>query len=354
MRTGMIRIGIVGAGANTRAKHLPNLQEMEGVGVVSVCNRSLESTSKVAHEFGIPTLYERWQELVAAPDTDAILVGTWPHLHCPVTLAALAANKHVLCEARMAMNASQAHMMLAAAHQHPARVAMLVPAPHTLRVDKTIRRLIAEGYLGNLLAIEVRAGGSFLDPDAPLHWRQDFELSGFNTMTLGIWYESLLRWAGEAVQVTARGKTFVTMRKDDRGVMRAVRVPEHVDVVADLACGAQAHLQISNVTGLAGPPEVWLFGSEGTLRFAEDKLYGGRKGDQTLTEIEIPAEEEGRWRVEEEFINAIRGLEPVTHTTFETGVRYMEFTEAVGHSVLENRTITLPLTAGDMVPADGH
>ncbi|MHB0939421.1 MAG: Gfo/Idh/MocA family protein [Armatimonadota bacterium] len=354
MRTGMIRIGIVGAGANTRAKHIPNLQELDGVGVVSVCNRSLESTSKVAREFGIPTLYEHWQELVAAPDTDAILVGTWPHLHCPITLAALAANKHVLCEARMAMNAAQAHRMLDAAHQHPARVAMLVPAPHTLRVDKTIRRLLAEGYLGSLLAVEVRAGGSFLDPDAPLHWRQDFALSGFNTMTLGIWYESLLRWAGEAVQVTARGKTFATMRKDAQGNLSAVRVPEHVDVTADMACGAQAHLQISNVTGLAGPPEVWLFGSEGTLRFSEDKLYGGRKGDQSLQEIEIPPEEAGGWRVEEEFINAIRREEPVTCTTFAQGVQYMEFTEACARSLLENRPVALPLTLGDMVPADGH
>lgn len=354
MRTGMIRIGIVGAGANTRAKHIPNLQALDGVGVVSVCNRTLESTSRVAREFGIPTLYEHWQELVASPESDAIVIGTWPYLHCPVTLAALTANKHVLCEARMAMNATQAHRMLDAARQRPGRVAMLVPAPHTLRVDTTIRRLIAEGYLGKLLAIEVRAGGSFLDPDTPLHWRQDFELSGFNTMALGIWYESLLRWVGEAVQVIARGKTFVTTRRDDQGVMRAVRVPEHVDVIADLACGAQAHLQISNVAGLAGPPEVWLFGSEGTLRFCEDKLYGGRKGEQALAEIRIPPEEEGRWRVEEEFINAIRGEEPVTCTTFEQGVQYMEFTEACARSMLENRPVALPLKAGDMAPADGH
>jgi len=354
MQGDMIRIGIVGAGANTRAKHIPNLQEMDGVGIVSVGNRSLESTSKVAREFGIPTMYEHWQELVAAPDTDAILIGAWPYLHCSVTLAALAANKHVLCEARMAMNAAQAHLMCDAARRQHNLTAMLVPAPHTLRVDKTIRRHIAEGYLGNLLAVEVRAGGGFLDLDSPLHWRQDFELSGFNTMSLGIWYESLLRWAGEAAQVTARGKTFATMRKDDRGVMRAVRVPEHVDVIADLACGAQAHLQISSIASLAGPPEAWLFGSEGTLRFCEDKLYGGRKGDEGLIEIAIPPEEEGRWRVEEEFINAIRGEEPVTCTTFETGVQYMEFTEACARSMLEGRTIALPLKSGDMAPADGH
>ena len=47
--------------------------------------------------------------------------------------------------------------------------------------------------------------------------------------------------------------------------------------------------------------------------------------------------------MEEEFINAIRGLEPVTHTTFEDGVKYMEFTEAAIRSAAEGRAIPLPL-----------
>jgi predicted dehydrogenase len=241
--------------------------------------------------------------------------------------------------------------MLNASRKHPHLVAQLVPSPLTLRIDRTVQRLLAEGYLGNVLAIDVRAGGSFLNPAAPLHWREDVACSGFNTMSLGIWYEALLRWVGEADRVVARGRTIATMRKDASGNLRAVRVPDHLDIIADMACGAQAHMQISNVTGLAGPPEAWLFGSEGTLRFAENKLYGGRKGDQALTEMQISPEEEGHWRVEEEFINAIRGLEPVKYTTFDTGVSYMEFTEAVGRSLLEERPIALPLTGGEMVPA---
>ena len=51
-----------------------------------------------------------------------------------------------------------------------------------------------------------------------------------------------------------------------------------------------------------------------------------------MSEIPIPAERRIGWRVEEEFVNAIRGREKVTRTTFEDGVRYMEFTEAVWKS----------------------
>jgi predicted dehydrogenase len=243
----------------------------------------------------------------------------------------------------MAMNAQEARSMRDAARANPQLVAQVVPSPMTLGVDATVKRLLAEGYLGDLLAIEMREGSAFLDREAPLHWRQDFDLSGFNIMSMGIWYEALMRWVGDATRVTAAGKTFARMRKDAGGALRATRVPEHIDVLADMACGAQAHIQISSVTGLAGPAEAWLFGSAGTLRFSQGRLYGGRRGDAELREIGIPPEQAGGWRVEEEFVNAIRGRETITHTSFEDGLKYMEFTEAVARSMAAGAAIALPL-----------
>ena len=97
--------------------------------IVSVSNRSRQSSERVATEFEIPKVYDNWLELVEADDTDAIFIGTWPYMHCPVTLAALDNNKHVLCEARMAMNAQEAHAMLAAARRRPHLVSQIVPSP---------------------------------------------------------------------------------------------------------------------------------------------------------------------------------------------------------------------------------
>jgi predicted dehydrogenase len=131
------------------------------------------------------------------------------------------------------------------------------------------------------------------------------------------------------------------MRETGDGTLRAVRVPEHVDVVAEMACGAQASFRFSSVTGLAGPDAATLFGSEGTLRFTEGRLYGGRRVDEELEEIPVPPEEEGGWRVEEEFVGAIRGEEEITHTTFDDGVKYMEFTEAVARSTATGRAVAL-------------
>jgi predicted dehydrogenase len=344
MSTEPIRVGVVGAGANTRLHHIPKLQAIPGVEVVSVANRSRESAERVAQEFNIPQVYDHWWDLIEAGDTNAIVIGTWPYMHKTLTLAALAADKHVLCEARMAMDASEAKAMLAAAQAKPHLVTQVVPSPFTLGVDKTVKRLLAEGYVGDLLAIEARAGTQFLNPDAPLHWRHDMELSGLNVMTMGIWYEALLRWVGEATRVTAMGRTFVKMRRDEAtGTLKPARVPEHITVLADMACGAQLSLTVSAVTGLAQPDGVYLFGSQGTLHFSGGKLFGGRKGDAALQEIQIPPEEKGGWRVEEEFVGAIRGQETITHTSFADGVKYMLFTDAVARSMAEGRAIPVLL-----------
>lgn len=338
-----IRIGIVGAGANTRLHHLPKLRALPGVEILAVCNRRPESSAAVAAEFAIPKIHAHWTDLVRDPEIDAVVIGTWPHLHARVTVAALEAGKHVLCEARMARDAAEARAMLRAAQARPDLVAQLVPSPFTLEVDRTVRRLLAEGYVGDVLAVEARAGRGFLDREAPLGWRQDFDLSGYNVLSLGIWFEAVQRWLGEATRVVAVGKTFARTRLDARGVRRAVRVPDHVNVVADLACGVQLSLTVSAVTGLAPGDGIRLYGSEGTLAFVDGALLGARRGDAALTPIEVPEAERVGWRVEEEFIGAIRGEEEVALTTFEAGYHYMMFTEAVARSMAEGRAVSLPL-----------
>ena len=77
------------------------------------------------------------------------------------------------------------------------------------------------------------------------------------------------------------------------------------------------------------------------MRFCEGRLFGAARDAKQLEEIHVPADQCGRWRVEEEFIGAIRGEEPVRLTTFEDGVKYMEFTEAVARSAATARAVPL-------------
>jgi len=337
-----IRVGFVGAGANTRKHHLPKLKAQPGVELVAVANRSKESGDRVAREFGIGRVHDDWQEIVEASDIDAVCIGTWPYMHSVMSIAALERGKHVLCEARMAMNAPEGRRMLEASRKAPHLIAQLVPAPHTLEVDATIQTLLGEGFVGEVLAVELNAsGGRFVEPDAPMHWRQDISLSGHNILNMGIWYEAMMRWLGPAQRVTAMSKVAVPHRKDAAGASHEVRVPDHVDILAQFRGGAVAHLRFSSVTGLAPASEAWIFGREGTLRLEADtlRLTGGRRGESALREIPVPPKTRIGWRVEEEFVNAIRGREKIARTSFEDGVRYMEFTDAVTRSAESGQSV---------------
>src|SRR3954465_4235727 len=189
--TDKIRVGVVGAGANTRLHHIPKLQKIEGVEIVCVANRTRGSSERVAQEFGIPRVHDSWEALVNDAGIDAVMIGTWPYMHCPITLAALAAGKHVLTEARLAMNAAEARQMLAGSLVKPNLVTRVVPGPTTFAADPMVMQMLNEGYVGELQSIDLHVPSGFVNLDAPLHWRMNRDYSGMNILSMGIWYECI-------------------------------------------------------------------------------------------------------------------------------------------------------------------
>jgi predicted dehydrogenase len=120
-------------------------------------------------------------------------------------------------------------------------------------------------------------------------------------------------------------------------------MPEHLDITADMACGAQLQLHVSTITGVGAENGVTLFGTDSTLSVSGGRISGAKRGDTELAEIVVPDDEAVGWRVEEEFIACIRGEEEVKLTDPATGVRYMEFADAVVASIQSGRGIGLPL-----------
>jgi len=333
MANATLRIGIVGAGANTRAKHLPLLRQIPGVKVVMVANRSAASAQAVAKEFGIPGVARHWHEVVAAPDVDAVVIGAWPNLHAEATCAALANGKHVLTEARMAAQLPQAETMLAAAREHPNLVAQIVPAPMSLDFDAAIAELLPS--LGALREVCVaHTGGQYADPAVPLGWRQKFSLSGVNTLTLGIDYEMVLRWLGaDPVWVQADAAVFTPRRRRDEGGQGDVEIPESLSVLGRYAAGARLIMHFSGMEPGQPRHEIRLNGERGALRLdlAAQKLWHAPLGGAEREVVPAPEQRRG-WRVEEDFVASIREGTPVRLTDFATGVRYMRVTDAVWRS----------------------
>jgi predicted dehydrogenase len=116
-------------------------------------------------------------------------------------------------------------------------------------------------------------------------------------------------------------------------------------VLTTLANGARCIYHVSGITLFGPGSQIHLYGSEGTLKYElapQDRLFGAQRGDKELREIPVPPEHQYGWRVEEEFVVSIRQRVPVQFTDFATGVRYMQFTEAVARSAVRGRAIDLP------------
>lgn len=347
MDSGVLRIGIVGAGRIARERHLPGFAAIPGVKVVGVCNLHRESSIKIARDFDIPKIYDTWEYLVEDESIDAVVIAAWPYMHGPVTLAALGAGKHVLTQARMAMNAREAQRMLDRSREFPHLTAMIVPSPYGLTGDAYMRELIEDGFLGTLRELRVRGlSDGLADPKTPLGWRQITKYSGFNMLNLGILHETALRWTAPATRVLARASKLVPIRRDsETGRKTRVGTPDTVQALTTQADGSIGVYDLSGVVRHETEMSISLFGSAGTLVYdlARDQIRGAVSTEREPRVLAIPEDGRSGWNVEADFIAAIRGERPVTRTDFLTGVRYMHFTEAVARSSRHEQPVDLPL-----------
>ncbi len=349
MENDRLKIGFVGAGGIVRDRHVPGLRNAENVEFYGVVNRSQESSMKAAEEFGIERTYDDWEQLIADPQIDIVWIGAHPYMHRIVTEAALAAGKHVFTQARMALNYADARAMYDAAAQHPNQTTMISPPPHFMPGDRMVRRMIAEGYIGEPRNIVVQSyNAAYLDPSTPRHWRQEWEISGYNALDLGMMIEVTNRWLGPMKRVTALERTFTTNRPDGQGGTATVERPDTLSVVAELENGALATITCSGVAALADKANGFqLYGTEGTIHYLAEggfnTVLAGKVGEKTLQEMPISAEERREWTAEVDFINAIREGRRTVEPSFSDGLRYMETTEAIFRSIEQGKTIELPL-----------
>ena len=332
-RHSKLKIGIVGAGTVVKTRHLPALRKIPDVEVVAICNSSYESSEKCCTEY-VPeaTPYGNWAELVSHPDIDIVWIGTPPYLHSTVALSALEAGKHVFTQARMAMNLSEAEEMFAAAQRNPHLVTMVCPPPHGLRGSLFMQKLLAEDFLGHPHHLRLQSlSGAYINPDAPPHWRQRDELSGINVLTLGIYAEVVQRWFGPITHVFAHQKTINPVRYGYE-----IRIPDMVIVLCKFESGMEGVMEFSGVALFETSDRLQVFGNQGMLSydFSTDRIIGGRLEEKDASEIDIPPELEQRWRVEEDFIAAVRSPASIQpQPSFAVGVQYMRVVQAVADSV---------------------
>jgi predicted dehydrogenase len=150
-----LRIGIIGAGGISQLVHIPIVKKHPDAELVAIADTELAKAATVADRFKIPAFYRDPEKLLARADIDAVHVNAPTNAHMALTLAALAAGKHVLVEKPIARKAAEAQRMVEAAAK--AKRTLMAAMNLRFRPDSvTLRHLVEAGELGRMISVRGR------------------------------------------------------------------------------------------------------------------------------------------------------------------------------------------------------
>lgn len=302
-----IKVGIVGLKPGESwagVAHVPALQSLpDDFTIAGVANSRLESSQEAAEALDIPHAFASAEALVASPEIDAVVVTITVPQHRAVVKAALAAGKHVYCEAPLGNGLAEAEEMATLARN--AGVTAVVGlqarvAPEILY----LRQLLADGYVGEIRASSMIGWGGNWGATLGNVARLGYLLDKRNgatmlTIPLGHTLAALRDTLGDVTDVAARLATRVPqVRSEDDGSMLTMTAADQILINAQLAGGAplSVHYQGGLPNGTDG--FVWdIHGSEGDIRvtapfghaqMAQLSLFGAKAGAGALSAIAVP------------------------------------------------------------------
>jgi predicted dehydrogenase len=178
------------------------LQSLPDADVVAVGSRTQEAADAFAARFAIPRAHGSYDALWGDDDVDIVYVASPHSHHHQMTIAALDAGRHVLCEKAFAVNAAQARDMVDAARRHD-RFLMEAMWTWFLPAVVDIRRRVLDGEIGELKVVEANFGIPVTRPDGR-HRRID--LAGGAMLDIGIYPVTFARFlAGDPVSAQVSG-----------------------------------------------------------------------------------------------------------------------------------------------------
>jgi predicted dehydrogenase len=277
-----LRIGLIGTGYIGRAHAIA----LSSVGTVFadveppvlelVADSDPDRAARAARELGFRRSTADWRAVVTDAQVDVVVVCTPNHMHRDMTLAAIAAGKHVSCEKPLALTAADAREMALAADR--AGLCHLVGFNYACNpLLVTARELVASGEIGEPIGFHGRYFEDYLsDPALPFTWRCERALAGAGALAdLGTHLVNLAHvLLGDLGRVMARLSTVIKERREPAtGRARRVENEDTAQVLVEFANGVPGSFDVSRVaTGYKCGLAFDLFGTHGSLRFDQERM----------------------------------------------------------------------------------
>ena len=231
-----LRIGLIGAGDVARAAHMPSFADNPKAEVVAVADPDTQSAQSVASKYGIPQVVEDYHEILDDPSVATVDVCAPHFLHYPITMDALNAGKHVICEKPIAMNLEEADRMIETAHELGLWL-LITLNERFLPAHRKIKELITDGRLGKPFLMNASlAGDVLLLMNDAYHWKGTWDRAGggafFDTGTHIV--DLMHYWFGEPNTVTATLKRLIAKPENKADDNAAVTFEYGDDLIVNL------------------------------------------------------------------------------------------------------------------------
>lgn len=193
----MVKVGIIGCGSIARLRHAPEYNMNQNAEIVAFFDPMPERAEKLASEFGGKAL-SNYNDVLNIPGLDAVSICTPNNLHASMTIEALRAGKHVLCEKPMATNLEDARLMIETARQCN-RFLMIGHNQRLVETHMKAKEILEGGGLGKVLSFKTSFGHNgpeMKSSDKGSHtWFFKKDSASVGVMgDLGIHKADLIRW----------------------------------------------------------------------------------------------------------------------------------------------------------------
>jgi predicted dehydrogenase len=190
-----LRWGILSTAKIGVDKVIPAMQRAANCEIVAIASRDVARGQAVANKLAIPTVYGSYEQLLADPNVQAIYNPLPNHLHVPLSIAALEAGKHVLCEKPIGLSADEGQKLVDASRRFPRLKVMEAFMYRHHPQWQTARRLVKEGKIGELRTIQ--SFFSYYNDDAA-NIRNQADIGGGGLADIGCYCISLARFLFDA------------------------------------------------------------------------------------------------------------------------------------------------------------
>jgi len=247
--------------------HAPAFRAVDGYDLVALCSRNASRVSAAGERLGITDTSTDWRDFVERDDLDLIVVASPVELHHDMTIAALRAGKHVLCEKPLAISAEQAAAMVRAADESGKATA----ACFELRwsADRLpVWDLVRGGYLGQPYFSRLVQSAAYWHPSHKPQsaWMYDLSQGGGYLNGLVVHdIDFVCTMLGEPVAVSAEVRTTIPRRAMADGTVVDVTADDTAVLILRLDSGVVAELSASVVGAHTAGWRLEAFGSDGTI-----------------------------------------------------------------------------------------